>query len=312
MIASAEAGAWLQQLQVPLAERRGPAPVELVRSLGNAPWLGGFGCHPVSAEVPPEFERDVGKAIAELPDVVKRLLEPRLLGVYFARSLGASAVTDVVAGDDDRILGAVVVIDCDAFMHSTANAWATWKENTPFRGESPLSLELLIAADQENTRKAAIQYLLLHEFGHVLTLGTAILPEWWLASEDWQASESYSFLPLAWQIGDDQQIVPQPGNDFPLRQAVAYYTGAQLARDQLPAIYNALEATSFPTLYAATNAHDDFAESFATYVHTILMQKRYELRICHQGIPVMQPAAYWGDCRSVDRHLFFSHFFAEA
>lgn len=54
----------------------------------------------------------------------------------------------------------------------------TWKENTPFKDSASYRLDARIEADSDDNRKNAIQYILLHELGHALTVGTDIHPPW--------------------------------------------------------------------------------------------------------------------------------------
>jgi len=59
--------------------------------------------------------------------------------------------------------------------------------------------------------------------------------------------------------------------------------GARLAASDMPAAYASLGKTNFPTLYAATSPGDDFAESFASYVHTVMMKRPWEITIRRDG-----------------------------
>ena len=55
--------------------------------------------------------------------------------------------------------------------------------------------------------------------------------------------------------------------------------------------------TNFPTLYAATNPSDDFAESFVSYVHTVLMKRPWEIAIRHDGKVVKTYRTCWEETR---------------
>lgn len=116
-------------------------------------------------------------AIKDIPQVVKRELGPQLLGVFFMRGLGSLGITNITAYKNGDLIGAVVAIDVDIFLYRTANEWSTWKENIPFRPVQDIRLELLIAQQAENNRKSALQYMLLHEFGHILTASSEMMPD---------------------------------------------------------------------------------------------------------------------------------------
>ena len=65
---------------------------------------------------------------------------------------------------------------------------------------------------------------------------------------------------------------------FPNRKDVVFYFGPKLEASQMRLVYQSLEQSTFPTLYAATHPADDFAESFASYVHVVMMGRDYEVR----------------------------------
>ena len=63
--------------------------------------------------------------------------------------------------------------------------------------------------------------------------------------------------------------------------------------------------TSFPTLYAATNPWDDFAESFANYVHVVLLRKPWRVQVRGVGDDTETFDACWGlpRCEAKERML---------
>lgn len=279
MIVTKNAAYWRQQLQLPVLDRLGSAPDELITYVAGVNAAAGIDQRPTPAELNPDFFNDVRAAVAEMPPVVLRLLDQPLLGVYCARSLGSSALTDVVTTADGQVVGLVTLIDADAFLQRTANEWASWKENTPFLPDSGWRVALQIATAENDNRKNAIQFLLLHEFGHVLTAHNDFLPDWWSGAQKFKSTEEYSFLCLCWQIAMSGDIIPLLRHDFPHRKDLRFYSNPQVSSSLIPEIYQALTKTGFPSLYAACNAYDDFAESFAIYVHCILLDKPYKLSI---------------------------------
>lgn len=294
----------------PVLKRVSPAPVELVDYVGLFNLATGCESVPSAAVAPPDLVADVECAIRALPPVVTKLLQSVLLGVYFARGLGSSAITHVVGNAQGEVIGAAVALDVDAVTSRTANAWASWKENTPFVAGDAVALEVRIAGPEADTRSNAIQFLLLHEFGHVLTAGKGFLPDWWLALDPSASTEDYPFLRLAWQIGADRTIVPKAGDDFPGRAHPRFYGEPQLDADHVLALYHGLLSSSFVTLYASTNAYDDFAESFASYVHCVLMRKPYRVSVSCDGVLALASDEYWSSPRSGPKRAFMEGFFA--
>lgn len=301
---------WDEQYRYDIEQRVGPAPAELVDYIRLVNSATGVPSSPSSVHVQADLLEDLQAAIRTMLPVVKGMLHNILLGVYLMRGLGSSAITDVVVDENGNILGSVVALDVDAFLSRSANAWATWKENTPFAQAKGLNLEVKIAEPEDDTRANAIQFLLLHEFGHVLTTGQRFLPIWWLGPEAMKPTADYAFLQLAWEIGLEKKIVPRREEEFAGRSAVSYYGSQGLDDDAMLAIYEGLQRTSFPTLYASTNAYDDFAETFATYVHTVLMRKPFHLRICSDGIIKLEHEDFWSSARSGPKRAFMAHLLA--
>lgn len=260
--------------------------------------------------MPADLLDDLRSAINEVPTLINAQLQDVLLGVYFARAVGSSAITDVVVDPQGAIIGAVIVMDIDAFAERAANAWATWKENSPFELRGSSCLEVTIADPAGDTRANAIQFLLLHEYGHVLSTGRRFLPIWWLGADAMRGTADYAFLQLGWDVTADKQIVPKAGEDFAGRSAISYYARRGLADDAILGIYQALDGTSFATLYAATNVYDDFAETFATYVHSVLLGKPLRVRVLCDGAVHLQREHFWQGPASAGKRAFMERLLA--
>ena len=301
MIVAADAVQWDQLYDLPLLERLGPAQPEIVTHVTQVNLAMGVAERPSSTQVDAAFQADVRAAIASMPASVQALLDGVLLGVRYARQLGSSAISDIVVSGEGVIVGVVVALDVDAFESRTANAWATWKENTPFAPEEGYRLSAQIALPGDDNRQGALQYLLLHEFGHVLSAGRNLLHDWWLDAQSLRGAGDYHYLPLAWQISEEKSVVPLLENDFPLRPDIVYYHGARLAASQMAHAYHQLQGANFATLYAATSVHEDFAESFASYVHAVMQGKPQAIRIEKDGALLLQFDGYWDAPRSAGK-----------
>jgi hypothetical protein len=223
------------------------------------------------------------------------------LGVCLGRGIGSSGVTDIVVDKESgRILGCVVLLDVDCFDGHTANSWATHKENLPFLAAGGISLDVAIADASEDTRAGALQFLLLHEFGHVLTADADFLPPWWSAAPD----APFPFLDLSWETNPLGGFVPRPQRDFDLRAAVDFYGTNKLPNDAVLTAYSGLEGIDFPSLYGATNPYDDFAECFATWVHGEMLGKPYRVRVDFDGAPQAYLDDFWAAPRSHAKRAF--------
>lgn len=302
MIIATERDFWLEAARRPLDARHGPAPQDLLDLVEQV----NLGAPARAAAVDAPFTADVIAALAGLPPIVRDALRDNFVGVYFAHGLGSSAITDIVVGTDGEFLGIAIALDVDAVGERKANAWATWRENTPFQ-PGPWRVEVRIAEPDDDLRQNAIQFLLLHEIGHVLAAGRAFVPDWWLMPEQIGKTEDYSFLPLSWTINDAGQVLPLPHNAYAQRQRLAYYGTPRLASDEMLPAYRALLDSGFFTLYSSLSADEDFSESFALYVHTELLQKPYFVRIYEGNKLLLQYASEWSEPRFAGKRNLLRH-----
>jgi glutathione synthase/RimK-type ligase-like ATP-grasp enzyme len=310
MILTGSPTRWEQMLAKPLAQRLEQAPEELVTFMAQYNKATGNPAHPKSAVATADLFADTHAAVEELPPVIKNQLELRLLGIFFMNGLGSSAITDVIAYANGDPLGAVVAIDVEAFSRRKANEWATWRENTAFSPAPRIRLDVRIAHSEKDDRKGALQYVLLHEFGHVMASASDVMPNWWEERISSEHAGRESFPQLAWQLESDGTMVPRAGQDFPLRDRITLYAPARLSGEQIASIYQDLDNTVFPTLYAASNVHEDFAESFATYVHTVLLEKLHEVLIYQDDRLLASYRSFWATPRSRAKAAFFEAFLA--
>ncbi|RZT10530.1 hypothetical protein SAMN05216319_1013 [Duganella sp. CF402] len=304
IIASADS-TWANVFDLPIHQRYGPAPDEALRHIRQV--NAGRMWTDTRAAVPDDaLLMRIQLALAELPQAVIARLQDSFLGVYFANGVGSSAVTDIVVSQRSEFLGLIIVLDLEALDHADANAWASWRERSPFDYSAAMTLDMRIADDYDDDLLHAIRFLLLHELGHALSAGRNFLPDWWSGLPDGRAASDYSYLPISWQIDEKRRIVPLPGNDFPLRASVSHYDGdPRLPAGYMADIYRALKRTSFPTLYSAANVHEDFAESLACYVHMVLLQRPLSVRIYQHGELLLNWQMDWRSERYASKLAFF-------
>ncbi len=271
---------WRETLARPVAERLGPAPQGLVDFLWLDNAFQGFPERPRPSRLDAAFLADVRGAIADLPPAVARVFGGNFAGVWFVDDLGGTGYTDMILDPAGRPVGGFVVLDAKVLGRFTANEWATWKENTPFKPRTGWSLKATIEAPGADDRRGAIRYILLHELGHVLAIGRDVHPSWQLAPREVPAGTKYPFFDLSWTVDRAaDRYASRWDAAFPQRTSVRYYLGAKLDASHMPAVYASLAGTNFPTLYAATSPGDDFAESFASYVHTVMLRRPWEIAI---------------------------------
>ncbi len=282
---------WAPMLRRPLEERIGVAPPEVVELLVLDVIANGYPNRPRASKPDTAFIADVRRAFDEIPASVRKLLEPKLAGIFFVDDIGGTGFTESTA---DLVAG-LIVLDPTVLAKQTANAWATWKDNTPFKPDPAYRLETRIEEATRDDRARAIQYILLHEIGHVLSIGTTVHPHWNLDPKGVDPAK-YPFFALSWKV-EGGKYATRFDADFPARKDVVFYFGPKLAAREMRATYEALERTSFPTLYAATHPGDDFAEAFASYVHVVMMGRSHEVRLYRGERLEKTIGPCWGQAR---------------
>jgi hypothetical protein len=304
MILTAEPQQWTALQALPIEERILPLPVEVRDFVHQVNVASGWDAVPALAEPDARLRADLREALLGMPAAVRGLVEPLLLGICLGRDLGSSGATDIVVDADGRILGCIVMLDVAMLETHKANSWATWKENLPFLAGDGFSLDATIAEPDQDTRANALQFLLLHEFGHVLTADGDFLPRWWepLAADLCEAD--FAYLALSWTANALGRFVPRAGTDFELRGEVDFYGNNKLHSDAILTAYAGLEGSGFPSLYGATNPYDDFAECFASYVHSEMLNRPYMLRVDFNGEPQASLDSFWASPRSAAKRAF--------
>jgi hypothetical protein len=263
----------------PVAQRVATAPPDLVEYLNLDNVSNGFAGTPRAAAMDAGFVDDVRRAIDGIPAPVLAAADRKLVGIYFVEGLGSTGFTDVIERGSVSPR-AFIVLDAGVLSRLKANAWATWKENTPFAADPAWRLQARIESDGDDTRANAIQYILLHEFAHVMAAGSNIHPDWGISARTVKPDARFPFFDVSWRIDREaNKYVSRWDAAFPQRTRTAYYVGAKLAAADVLPTYENLARTDFPTLYAATHPADDFAESLASYVHVVLLKRPWSITI---------------------------------
>ena len=292
---------WAEQLQRPIDQRIAPAPPALIEFIGIENQLYNLPDKPKPATLDAQFQTDLKMALAEVPAPVKALLTDKLAGIYLLEDLGGTGYTDYIYDNQRRPVGGFIALDV-AVLQRKANQWASWKERTPFIENPDYRIEAQIEHSDENNRKQAIQYLLMHELAHVISVNAGVHPPW----DKWdcgrQPLSNFPFTQVSWQLQPSTTnscalISNYDAETLKRRADVVYYFGAKIPIEQSVEVYRNLEKTSFPTLYAATRPGDDFAEAFVSYVHTQLLGKPFQINIYHQEKLLHSFGSCWGKPR---------------
>jgi hypothetical protein len=300
-------GFWRAAFARPLVERIAAAPPELIDFVTLDNLAHGYPNRPRAPRLSAGFLADVRRAFDAIPPAAKKRLESKLAGIYFADDIGGTGFSDEIPDPSGKSTLGFVILDPSVLTARKANEWATWKESSPFRPGEGWKLTARIEDGANDTQANAIQYILLHELGHVLSIGAGVHPSWVVDPKTIKDTSGFPFFELSWRMQDGKAVTLYDDR-FPQRKNLVFYFGAKLDASAMADTYVALGNTNFPTLYAATHFGDDFAESFANYVHVVLMHKPFLIRITENGKLVKSYSACWSESRCAAKKAFLEKF----
>ncbi|HEY4371951.1 MAG TPA: hypothetical protein VGN52_08505 [Burkholderiales bacterium] len=301
---------WKAAFAKPLEQRIGPADTRLIDYI-YADSLRFGGALRVTSFVPDAaLAHDLAAAVAGLPPEVRRAAADKLAGIYLIAGISYSGITYEILGAQERPVKGVILINAHAFDGRNANEWLSWKESDPFDPGSRWRLSAKIEMAAENTRVRGLQFLILHEIGHLLAIGTDINPPFGEPAARFPPVAQYPFVSLSWRDSRDQSFETRNEEGFPLRHKVFYYGGPKLNGNTMEPIYRSLQQTGFATLYGATDPWDDFAETFATYVHTQLQHRHYAITVYHDDAPVLIYHSCWEEGRCEAKRAYMERVLA--
>jgi hypothetical protein len=287
------------------------APDELIDFITLDNRKSGYKERPKRPIINTEFLNKIIASYDEIPKVVKNKLDQKLIGIFLISDLGGTGFTDFIKDKYGNIVGAFIVLDVDILKQKKANEWASWKENTPFKEDPLYQLEMIIERKDMNTVKNAIQYILLHELGHVISLNEDIHPFWNIEPKDIKNLKDFSFINYSWSINYDENKYKSffDKKEFPKRKDVIYYRKPKLKASEMKSVYTQLEKSNFVSLYGSINPADDWAEAFVTYIHTQMLKRPFEINIKENNKIIKQYKSCWNEKRCEKKKEYMQQFF---
>jgi hypothetical protein len=245
--------------------------------------------------------------VAALPESVQSLFSPEILNITVVSGLGSSAFSSSVFGNDGMVVGGFIVID-RSVLNRSPNDWFTWRENSPFNCDAPDSDKIRATISSTDTDDG-LRYIFLHEAAHVYAYSRSFHPQWNEAPSPRRIEET-TYAPFSWTAlnGSYQPIF---NNTRLLHKGIRYYARPE---NRLPCsaaseAYKELATTNFPALYASTDPIEDFGESFANFIHVVILGRPFSVTRVHGEINTELLNPCWSRERCNDKYQFFSKFF---
>jgi hypothetical protein len=230
-------------------------------------------------EIPREFKNFemIHKLIRNIAlredSLVNSLKEKNIFAIYICSNLGGTGISGFVY-DNDKVVGGYIIIDGD-MIYKKANEWISYKESSVFKNSNPSNLSIKIAESDNNTEEFALNYILLHELGHIISQTMSVLPD---QRDKFRDFTKYEFTKNIWL---NEEVSMYDDTIFQSRNKLKFYsTNSEFEIDtNAEDIYNSLNKTSFPTLYSAMNPDDYFSECFVSYITIYIYKQPWILTI---------------------------------
>jgi hypothetical protein len=290
----------------PLAERIDILPAEAVASLRHELSDGAFESVVAPAGDAEYMLQDLRAAVARFPDIIHRMVSDRLIGVFLVEGLGNENTHNLgmaleVAGLWRQHVGTVILIDRNE-TDMRANRAMAGMEYVPSQGS--VNVEARLARRGEDDRVTTLSYVLLHELGHLIDYERGITPDRFNYGEE---RDGCGFTCISWVRRGEHRHSRRIDAAMQSIEAGQYDAYLQA----LPETFRALADSGFPSLYAATLPEEDFAESFAQYVHSVMMGRPWELILRVDGTIKGRLQSCFVDRRCPLKRAYFDALLAE-
>jgi len=211
--------------------------------------------------------------LEKLPPLHKRVLQERLIGIYFVNNFWGSGMADYVLGDRDELY-TIMIINPETMKHDMT-AWMTYRENTIYKKDDA-SIKITVDC---GTLYTGLMYALLHETTHIVDYVMNFTP---YPDKDMQllgkTRPETDFVKNVW--ADFKR--PEARYDVPKRKDITLYgfkNGPHLSLKDAVPLYERLSQTPFPSLCGWIAWPEDFAEYVTWSYFTKKLNQPYSISV---------------------------------
>lgn len=224
----------------------------------------------------------VRRYMERLPQGYRKILQERMLGLYFVDNFLGSGFTEFVSDGRGPVYSFMVMNP--KVLNTKLSDWLSEKVRTAF---SPDTDRVEIAVDC-GTYAPALAWVLLHEATHAADYAESFTPYVEPALWDLQGKPDRKspFTQGIWKA----YALPAADTGWPYAGKVRFYglgKGPELPLSRAPEVYAALGKTPFASLYATQNWAEDLAEQMAFFHLTQSLGVPYTIRVKKDGKTVV-------------------------
>lgn len=233
---------------------------------------------PRNRRVDPSLIADLEQTVEELHEPFARLFQRHVCAIVLTHEAPMTGTLALVEGAPNR---GIIVLNVDKLTPPDGD-WLALKESTAFRSTPGRVLRGTMAWPNESPRRTLLEFLLVHELAHVV--------------ENLHPADPSiaAFLRLSWPRRDALALTP-----------LVHYPG-RLGREPLPdellePYYDLIASSTFTSPAAIANGKEDFADSVATFMHTMQRGRPYRLDVYRHGRHSRQLRTCWEEARCAEK-----------
>lgn len=228
--------------------------------------------------VPNETEmKTIEQAIDALPALNKRVMQERVIGIYFVNNFLGTGYTDCILDKNGEFY--IFLAFNPGILKRSANEWLTSKERTCFIGDkADVRVEVTV-----DTGISGFFGILLHESAHAVDYVRNITPyidneHRNILEERKQKPKETEFVKGVWEKYKDPLI----NNDYEGRKELSFYgmnKGPHVKISDSSDLYKKFSKSPFVSLYGSMSWSEDLAEFILFYHLTQKMDSKYEINV---------------------------------
>lgn len=253
---------------IPIHKRHMKIPAKMAQDISQVKAYDWFSLNAKPIEETDPVYKEFEKAFQELPESVKQMMEKKIVFWTVVDDLGSSGMTWPLYNENNYFDKGVVIFNKNTAGKSFKDLCEK-RENSPYK-KGPNKF----ICSFSKGHVTGIQYIALHEFGHVLQSNNSFLPD-----SDYKINEeaTISWFPLtkiSWKWdGKNDAVSRDPVFSNWIQERKYYQAEGTTNNEVLENHFNLWKNSKFPTIYSTVHHHEEWAEITALsllkkYLHT--------------------------------------------
>lgn len=332
---------WQAVIKKPVQERLVVATEEMIQYMTVDNLLWDFPYGNITSATDPKLIAAAQKALKDLPAPLTKYIDDHFYGFMLVSGVGWTGFASSILETSGVPLkaGAVIIINADNIQNRTLNEWLAFREETAFVG-GKINLEMSYTRPGEpSTLTDNLRHFLIHETAHLIVNAVPSIhpafkyrnkPVPFAEFQKWSTAgdpleKAFPFLNYTWLLTETQtpepayllsRNVPSYLDPVLKSKAIKFYSTDQTSLftdKEAYVIYEQLNQTCFPSLYAMVDYAEDFAETVTHYFMSYQEGYNYtvELKQNKSGAKTLTTFTddLWSDPKCAEKVQFINELF---